>query len=341
MRSLVRSSPDDAGALPHVATTCTSRPVKVAWLFPGQGAQAVGMGRDAHDASPAARDVYARVDAALGKPLSKLCFEGPEADLTLTENTQPAIVATSIALLAALRERVSDLPNPIYAAGHSLGEYAALCAAGALDVADAAVVVHRRGRAMQEAVPAGQGAMAAVMGIDPSLLEDICRRAASESGEVVSPANFNAPGQIVIAGGANGVARANALVGESKGKAIPLKVSAPFHCALMRPAADVVKTALAAIDVRAPHFPVIANVDAAERREPGAIVDALVRQVDAPVRWQASIEAMVAAGVTHALEIGPGKVLAGLAKRISKDLRVHNVSDIASIDAAAAFLKGA
>ncbi len=298
------------------------------------------MGRDAFEQSSAARDVYARVDAALGKSLSTLCFEGPEADLTLTENTQPAIVTTSIALLAALRERVVDLPEPAFAAGHSLGEYAALCAAGALDVADAAGVVQRRGRAMQEAVPPGQGAMAAVMGIDPSLLEDICRRAASESGEIVSPANFNAPGQIVIAGGARGVARANALVAENKGKAIPLKVSAPFHCALMRPVADVVKQALASINLRAPSFPIVANVDASPRTDPAAVTDALIRQVDAPVRFQASVEAMVAAGVTHALEIGPGKVLAGLVKRISKDLRVHNVSDVASIDGVSAFLKG-
>jgi len=325
--------------------------MKIAWLFPGQGAQAVGMGRDAHEASAAARDVYARVDAAVagelgrsfgsasGNALSKLCFEGPEADLTLTQNTQPAIVATSIALLAALRERVGDLPEPAFAAGHSLGEYAALVAAGAIRVEDACLVVHRRGKAMQEAVPATQGApMAAVMGIDPSLLERLCAQAAAETGEVVSPANFNAPGQIVIAGGANAVARASALVAENKGKAIPLKVSAPFHCALMKPAADVVRTSLASISVTAPRFPVVANIDARPRTSPDEIKDALVRQVDAPVLWQASVEAMVAAGVTHALEIGPGKVLANLVKRISKDLKVHNVSDIASIEGVRAFL---
>lgn len=312
--------------------------MKIAWLFPGQGAQAVGMGRDVYEASAAARAVYSRVDAALGRKLSTLCFEGPESDLTLTENTQPAIVVTSIALLAALRERFPELPEPSFAAGHSLGEYAALCAAGALAVDEACVIVNRRGRAMQEAVPAGQGAMSAVMGIDPSLLEDICRRAASESGDVVSPANFNAPGQIVIAGGANGVARANAIVAEHKGRAIPLKVSAPFHCALMQPAAAVVRDALESSKVSAPRFPVIANVDATERTDPAAIKDALIRQVDAPVRWQASVEAMAAAGVTHALEIGPGKVLAGLVKRIAKGLRVHNVNDIASIDGVRAFL---
>lgn len=318
--------------------------MKIAWLFPGQGAQAVGMGRDAHDASAAAAEVFARVDGAvsgeLGRSLRDLCFQGPEGDLTLTKFTQPAIVATSIALLAALRESIPELPTPTFAAGHSLGEYAALVAAGALRVEDACLVVHRRGKAMQEAVPPGEGAMSAVMGIDPSLLEQLCAEAAAETGVVVSPANFNAPGQIVIAGAAQGVARVNALVADHKGKAIPLKVSAPFHCALMRPAADVVRASLAAIEVSTPSFPVIANVDARARTAPDDIKDALVRQVDAPVRWQASVEAMVAAGVTHALEIGPGKVLAGLVKRISKDLKVHNVYDMASIEGAKAFLNG-
>jgi [acyl-carrier-protein] S-malonyltransferase len=317
----------------------------IAWLFPGQGAQSVGMGRDVAEASAAARDVYARVDAALGQSLSKLCFDGPESDLTLTENTQPAIVATSIAILSALRERMPDLPAPTCAAGHSLGEYAALVAAGAMRVEDACVVVQRRGRAMQAAVPPGEGAMAAVMGVDPSLLEDICRRAASESGEVVSPANFNAPGQIVIAGGSKGIERAGVLVSENKGRAIPLKVSAPFHCALMRPAADVVRAALDSIELRAPSFPVIANVDAEERTEAASIKDALVGQVDAPVRWQATVESMVRRGVTHAIEIGPGKpgkgVLQGLCKRIAKDLKVVNVPDLASMDKVADFLRAA
>ncbi len=318
--------------------------MKVAWLFPGQGSQVVGMGKALAEASPAARDVYARVDATLADEptftgqLSRLCFEGPEAELTLTANTQPAIVATSIALLAALRERLGDaLSPPVSAAGHSLGEYAALVAGGALSVEDACVVVHRRGRAMQEAVPAGVGAMAAVMGADAAVVEEVCREAAAATGEVVSPANFNAPGQIVIAGGAAAVKKAGELVGARKGKAIPLKVSAPFHCALMTPAAEVVRAALGAITVAAPRFPVVANVDASPRTEPAAIVEALVQQVASPVRWQASIEAMVASGVTHALEIGPGKVLAGLCKRIAPGLRVHNVSDLAGIEAVPAF----
>ncbi|MGZ3419183.1 MAG: ACP S-malonyltransferase [Polyangiales bacterium] len=313
---------------------------KFAWLFPGQGAQAVGMGKDLVQVSPAARDVFARVDAALGFSLSKLCFEGPESDLTLTQNTQPAIVATSIAILAAIREKLPDIPEPAFAAGHSLGEYAALVAAGAMRVEDACLVVNRRGKAMQEAVPAGQGAMSAVMAIDPSVLEEICAQAAKETGEVVSPANFNAPGQIVIAGGAKGVARANAIVGEKKGKAIPLKVSAPFHCALMQPAVAVVRSALDAIEVKAPSFPVIANVDAKPRTEPAAIKDALVRQVDARVLWQSSIEAMAQAGVTHAIEIGPGRVLQGFVKRIAKDIKITGVSDAASLEALPAFLAG-
>lgn len=322
--------------------------MKVAWLFPGQGSQVVGMGKAVAEASAAARDVYARVDAALGAAstftpasLSGLCFEGPESELVLTANTQPAIVTTSIALLAALRERLgAALPAPVAAAGHSLGEYAALVSAGALSVEEASVVVHRRGHAMQTAVPAGQGAMSAVMGVDAAVVEEVCREAAAATSEVVSPANFNAPGQIVIAGGAAGVKKAGELVAARKGKAIPLKVSAPFHCALMAPAADVVRAALGQVRVSDLSFPVVANVDAAPRTAAADAVEALVQQVASPVRWQASVEAMVASGVTHALEIGPGKVLAGLCKRIAPSLRVHNVSDLAGIDAVPAFLAG-
>ena len=316
--------------------------MKVAWLFPGQGSQFVGMGRDVAAASHAARDVYARVDAALagelGRPLSQLCFEGPEGDLLLTAHTQPAMVATSIALLSALRERLPSLAAPSFAAGHSLGEYAAIVAASGMRVEDACVVVHRRGKAMQAAVPAGQGAMTAVMGLDPSVVEEVCRQATATTGEVASPANFNAPGQIVIAGGAKAIAHANELVSQKKGRAIPLKVSAPFHCELMRPAAEVVRAALEAIEVSTLAFPVVANVDAKPRTAPADVKDALVRQVDAPVRWQASVEAMAHAGVTHALEIGPGKVLQGLVKRIAKEIKLYGVSDLASLDGVPAFL---
>jgi [acyl-carrier-protein] S-malonyltransferase len=327
------------------AGVVSNRSTRIAWVFPGQGAQFVGMGRDVASASSAAATVYAEVDAALtqalGKPLSSLCFEGPDAELVLTKHTQPAIVATSIALLAAAKERLPSLPEPAFVAGHSLGEYAAIVAAGGLSVADACRIVHRRGEAMQAAVPPGEGAMAAVMGIDPSVLEAVCLEAAGETGEVVSPANFNAPGQIVIAGGARGVAKANELVGARKGKAIPLKVSAPFHCALMKPAAAVVADALAQAKLSALTVPVVSNVDATPRTEPEAVRDALVRQVDAPVRWQTTIESIVAAGVTHVIEIGPGKVLQGLVKRIAKDVKLYGVGDAASLDGLGAFVADA
>jgi len=316
--------------------------MSVAWIFPGQGSQFVGMGKDVVASSAAAKDVFARVDAALspelGRALSQICFEGPEADLVLTAHTQPAIVATSIALLAAVREKHPSIAPPAFAAGHSLGEYAAIVAAGALRVEDACVVVHRRGKAMQTAVPAGEGAMAAVMGVDPNVLDEICRQAASETSQVVSPANFNAPGQIVIAGGAKGVARANELVAAKKGKAIPLKVSAPFHCELMRPAEKIVRDALGSVAMKTLDFPVIANVDATPHTDPSQVKEALVHQVDAPVRWQRSIETMVEKGVTHFVEIGPGKVLQGLVRRISKDSKSYGVNDAASIEGLAAFL---
>src|SRR5690349_840068 len=229
----------------------------VAWLFPGQGSQAVGMGKDLVESSAAARDVFARADEALGEKLSQLILEGPEDALTLTANAQPAIVTTSIAALAAIREKYPELPRPRFAAGHSLGEYSALVAAGALTLEDAVRLVRARGRAMQDAVPPGEGAMAAIMGVDASRLEQICREVMEdEKVGVVSCANFNAPGQIVIAGSAKAVERACARASEEKGKAIPLKVSAPFHCALMAPAAKVVGDELSKIDVRPLDFPV-------------------------------------------------------------------------------------
>jgi [acyl-carrier-protein] S-malonyltransferase len=225
----------------------------IAWLFPGQGSQAVGMAKDVLDGSAGARDVFAKVDAALDEPLSKLVLEGPEEELTLTANAQPAIVATSCAILAAIRERVPTLPSPAFAAGHSLGEYSALVAAGALDLSDAVRLVRARGRAMQEAVPQGVGAMAAIMGLDPEKVDALCAQVRGE--EVVSSANFNAPGQIVIAGHAAAVARVSELVAAEKGRAIPLKVSAPFHCALMAPAARVVQRELDEVKVAPPRSP--------------------------------------------------------------------------------------
>ena len=310
----------------------------IAWLFPGQGSQAVGMGRDVLEASPAARAVFERADAALGEPLSKLILEGPEETLTLTANTQPAILATSIAILEAIRERIPDLATPAFAAGHSLGEYSALVAAGALRLEDALPLVRARGGAMQEAVPAGTGAMLAVMGLDPEKVEALCREASD--GEVVSPANFNAPGQVVVAGHAAAVARVRDLVTSQKGRAVPLKVSAPFHCALMAPAARLVETELARIDVAAPAFPIVANFDASPNQDGARAKELLVQQVDGAVRWDASVRLMEANGVTRALEIGPGKVLAGLVKRIAKDLKVLSVGDAASLGEVAAFVAG-
>ena len=318
--------------------------MKVAWLFPGQGSQEVGMGKALAEASPAARAVFARADAALlagglARPISELCFEGPLEELTLTANTQPALVTVSSAVVAALRERLPDLGAPAFAAGHSLGEYSALVAAGALELEDAVRLCRLRGQAMQDAVPPGAGAMAAVRGLDAAGVVAIC--AAAAEGAVLGTANCNGPGQTVIAGTAAAVERARVLAGTRGGKAVPLKVSAPFHCALMRPAADRLAPALAAVNVRAPAFPVVANVDGAPNVDADRVRDLLVRQIDAPVQWLKTIELIAAEGVTHALEIGPGKVLAGLVKRITKQITVLSVSDLASIDRAAAVLGGA
>lgn len=317
---------------------------QVAWLFPGQGSQFVGMGKDLLEASAAARDVFARADAALGEALSKTILEGPEDQLTLTANAQPALVTMSMAMLAALRERHPDLPTPRFAAGHSLGEYSALVATGALSLEDAVRVVRARGRAMQGAVPPGEGSMAAIMGVDASRLEAICREVAESTDAdgkaygVVSCANFNAPGQIVIAGAARAVARAGERAGEEKGKAIPLKVSAPFHCALMLPAATALAAELDTIDVKPLSFPVVANVDARPNSDPGRVKELLVRQVDGAVRWEQAVRLMHMEGITHAIEIGPGKVLAGLGRRIAKEMKTLSLGDLASLDGVAAFL---
>ena len=311
-----------------------------AWLFPGQGSQVVGMGKDVIAESKAAKEVFDRADAALGESLSKLILEGPEDQLTLTANAQPAIVTTSIALLAAIRERHPDQGTPRFAAGHSLGEYSALVAAGALTLEDAVRIVRARGRARQDAVAPGHGAMAAIMGVEAARLEALCREVEGElgEGEIVACANFNAPGQIVIAGTTKAVARTSERAGEEKGKAIPLKVSAPFHCALMAPAAAVVARELEKVEVRPFAFPVVANVDARPNCDPARVKDLLVRQVDGAVRWEQAIRMMHLEGISHAIEIGPGKVLAGLAKRIAKDLKMISVGDVPSLDALGAFL---
>jgi [acyl-carrier-protein] S-malonyltransferase len=312
--------------------------VKIAWLFPGQGAQQVGMGKDVYALSAAARAAYDAADEALGERLSGLCFDGPLDQLTLTANTQPAIVTTCAALLATARERLGDaLTAPICAAGHSLGEYSALVSAGALALPDAVRACRIRGRAMQEAVPEGQGAMAAVMNLEGEVVADVCAKL-SKDGQVVSCANFNADSQTVIAGHRAAVLEASAAAQERGGKVIPLNVSAPFHSALMAPARAPLAEALGKITVSAPAFPVLANVDVEAKTTPEAIVAALVAQVDSPVRWVEIIRAMRQMGVTHALEFGPGRVLAGLARRIDKGLAVLSVYNVESIDKIGAFL---
>lgn len=312
--------------------------VKLAWLFPGQGAQVVGMGRDVFEGSDAARAVFRQVDEALGEPLSELCFEGPLEALTLTANTQPAVLATSMAVLAALRERIPSLPVPLCAAGHSLGEYSALVAAGALELGAAVRICRLRGRAMQDAVPPGEGAMSAIMGLDGTAVTEACAQAAAP-GEEVSPANFNAPQQTVIAGHAAAVGRAAVLARARGARVIPLKVSAPFHCSLMGSARERLAGALEKVAFAPPRFPVLANVDAEPKPSEAAIRTALVEQVDRPVQWLRTVEAMAAMGVTHALEIGPGRVLAGLVKRGARTVRVLSVDSMGSVEKAHEFIE--
>lgn len=307
-----------------------------AWLFPGQGAQSVGMGRALAESSAAARAVFEEADDALGFSLSKLCFEGPESELTLTKFTQPAIVTVSVAALAALREAIPNLPNPSFVLGHSLGEYSALVAARALSFRDAVRLVHLRGTAMQEAVPPGAGGMAAVVGADATSVEALCRDAAE--GDVLSPANFNGPGQIVIAGSTAAIERAVALAAARSMKLILLKVSAPFHCSLMKNARTKVAAALAELSVNEAEVPLIANVTAEPHTAPARTRELLVEQVDSAVRWQQSVERLASEGVRAALEIGPGKVLQGLVKRIDKGLSVLPVGTPADIGASRDFL---
>lgn len=287
------------------------------------------MGKDVIEASARAREVFARADAALGEPLSKLILEGPAEALQLTANAQPAIVTVSIALLEAVREKHPGFPAPAFAAGHSLGEYSALVAAGALTFEDAVRLVRLRGQAMQDAVPADAGAMAAVMGLDAERVTALCAEAAQ--GESVSPANFNGPGQTVIAGTKAAVGRACELVSAEKGKAVMLKVSAPFHCSLMAPAARALETALRQINIGRLAFPVIHNVDAEPNRDESAVKTRLIEQVDSPVRWEQTVRKLSGEGVGMAFEIGPGKVLAGLCKRIVKEMPVVSVSDAATL----------
>jgi [acyl-carrier-protein] S-malonyltransferase len=303
---------------------------KTAFVFPGQGSQYPGMGKELADTFAVAREVFQEADDALGFSLSTLCFEGPEADLKLTANTQPAILTTSIAALRVVA--VETGINADYLAGHSLGEFSALVAAGVLNFADAVRTVRARGTFMQEAVPFGVGAMAAILGVEPVILADICTEAAQ--GEVVSPANFNSPGQIVIAGHAGAVGR-SIEIAKSRGfrKAMLLPVSAPFHCSLMMPAAERLDEVLAAIPLQNFKQPVVTNVEAEPNSDPDRVRDLLVKQVCAPVLWAGSVQKMIDLGVSRFIEIGPGKVLSGLIKRISRDVETLNIEDPLSLNA--------
>ena len=294
------------------------------------------MGLALSEQHPAAKEIFERADAALGFSISRICFEGPDAELGLTKNTQPAIVTASVAALAALRATHPELPDPAFIAGHSLGEYSALVAADALSLEDAVRLVHLRGTAMQEAVPAGEGGMAAIMGGDGEAVEALCRDAAQ--GDTLSPANFNAPGQIVIAGTAAAIERAIGLAKERSLKGIALKVSAPFHCQLMGPAADRVRDALADVSIQKPRFPVVSNVCAEPNQDASVVADLLIRQVDSAVLWDRSIQLMSAQGVDRALELGPGKVLAGLVKRIDKNLKVKSIGTPTDLEGVQEFL---
>lgn len=300
---------------------------KIALVFPGQGAQYVGMGRDFWEQAPEARSLFEEASQALGLDVGRLCFEGPEETLTLTANAQPAILTVSMAALAALRREGVRFD---YVAGHSLGEYSALVAAKSFHFADAIRTVRKRGEFMQEAVPPGAGAMAALMGLDRDAVAEVCKEA-RRSG-VVEVANLNAPGQVVIAGETGAVERAISLARERGARrAIRLQVSAPFHCSLMRPAGERLKRVLEAIPIADLSIPLVNNADGEVLRKRGEIIGSLERQVSSPVRWEDVVRRLVKEGVTRFLELGPGKVLTGLIKRIASDVTALNAEDLASL----------
>jgi [acyl-carrier-protein] S-malonyltransferase len=304
----------------------------VAFLFPGQNSQYPGMGRDLVEEFPIARHTFEEADDALGFAISKLCFEGPEDQLKLTEYQQPAICTVSVAALRVLQERGVA---PSVVAGHSLGEYAANVAAGSLQFADAVRIVRQRGKFMQEAVPRGQGAMAAVLGLSSEETARVCNDAAAETQNIVSAANFNSPEQTVISGEAPAVERAAALCKERGAKrVVMLQVSAPFHCALMQPAQDRLAELLRATEFATPHVPVAVNVDATLVSDPGQLRDALIRQVTGAVRWLESMRVLIAQQPSAFIEVGPGKVLSGLMRQIDRGPTCLNVEDAASLEKA-------
>lgn len=306
---------------------------KIALVFPGQGSQSVGMLADLYAEFALVRETFAEASAALGYDLWALIANGPEADLNETHRTQPALLTASVAVWRLWQQQQGAAPA--YLAGHSLGEYSALVCAGVLSLADAVKLVEKRGRYMQTAVPAGTGAMSAIIGLDDALIAKACEEAAQ--GEVVSPVNYNSPGQVVIAGHKAAVERANELCKAAGAKrALPLPVSVPSHCALMRPAAEQLAADLQSLTFNTPVISVVNNVDVAVKADAKSIQDALVRQLFSPVRWTETIEFLANQGVTEVIELGAGKVLSGLIKRINKELLTTSVCDVASLQAALA-----